>query len=113
MAPRRPASGITTFAAFDPTVRYLPGSVLAITYYDLRDYVTGSSVLNTDAWLTESSDGGATWEAETQITKTLDAFKPFVAVSGSGNAVHLIWYDNRMGNPEIYYRKMWVKKKVK
>ena len=54
-------NGVKTAAAFDPTVRYLPGGVIAVTYYDFRDYVKGSSVLSTDIWLTESSDGGTTW----------------------------------------------------
>jgi len=54
-------NGAAAAAAFSPTVRYLPGSVLALTYYDLRDYATGSTVLNTDVWLSESNDNGGTW----------------------------------------------------
>jgi Neuraminidase (sialidase) len=54
-------NGATNAAAFNPTVRYLPNGVLAITYYDLRDYVGGSGVLSTSTWLSESSDGGTTW----------------------------------------------------
>jgi len=58
----RQINGVKTAAAFSPTVRYLPGGVLAVTYYDLRDYAAGSATLSTSAWLTESSDGGATWK---------------------------------------------------
>jgi hypothetical protein len=54
-------NGDTTVAAFSPTVRFLSGGILAVTYYDLRDYKAGSSILNTDAWITESDDGGSTW----------------------------------------------------
>jgi hypothetical protein len=54
-------NGVPTVGAFSPTVRFLPGGVLAITYYDLRDFKTGSTVLSTSAWLAESNDQGATW----------------------------------------------------
>jgi hypothetical protein len=64
-------NGAPTFAAFSPTVRYLPNGVLAVTYYDLRNYVSGSSVLSTSAWLTESSDGGKTWH-EVQLQSAFD-----------------------------------------
>ncbi len=60
-------NGKTTVAAFSPTVRYLPGSVLAVSYYDFRDFVAGSSVLSTDAWLTESSDGKTWHELRLQV----------------------------------------------
>jgi hypothetical protein len=64
-------NGVTSVAAFSPTVRYLPNGVLAVTYYDLRNYVSGSSVLSTGAWLTESSDGGKTWH-ELQLQSPFD-----------------------------------------
>jgi hypothetical protein len=64
-------NGVTSVAAFSPTVRYLPNGVLAVTYYDLRNYVSGSSVLSTTAWLTESSDGGTTWH-EVQLQNQFD-----------------------------------------
>jgi hypothetical protein len=57
----RQINGDASAAAFSPTVRFLSGGILAVTYYDLRDYKTGSTVLNTDAWITESADGGVTW----------------------------------------------------
>ena len=42
-------NGASGFAAFDPSVRYLPSGVIAVTYYDFRDFVSGSSVLTTSA----------------------------------------------------------------
>jgi hypothetical protein len=54
-------NGVISVGAIDPTVRYLPGSVIAVTYYDFRDFVSGSTALSTSAWLTESNDNGATW----------------------------------------------------
>ena len=81
-------NGIKTVAAFDPTVRYLPGSVLAITYYDLRDYVAGSSVLSTSAWLSESNDGGTTWH-ELRLQSPFDLNQAPRADSGFGTALFL------------------------
>ncbi len=67
-------NGATAVAAFSPIVRYLPGGVLAVTYYDLRDYANGSTVLSTDAWLTESNDGGTTWH-EVRLQSPFDLNK--------------------------------------
>jgi len=73
-------NGAPSFAAFSPTVRYLPGSVLAVTYYDLRDYASGSAVLTTDAWLTESKDG-VTWN-EVRLQNAFDLNKAPLAFHG-------------------------------
>lgn len=54
-------NGDASTAAFSPTVRFLPGGIVAVTYYDLRDYKAGSAAISTSAWITESNDGGATW----------------------------------------------------
>src|SRR5258708_21265093 len=81
-------NGIKTVAAFSPTVRYLTGSVLAITYYDFRDYVAGSSVLNTSAWLSESSDGGTTWH-ELRLQSPFDLNKARLARHGVAPAPFL------------------------
>jgi hypothetical protein len=79
---------MTTKAAFSPTVRYLPGSVLAITYYDFRDYVSGSSTLSTDIWLTESKDGGTTWH-ELRLQNPFDLNLAPPADFGFGTALFL------------------------
>ena len=56
-----------------------------------------------------STYGGITWNADAALTNGHDpAYStqpsyPDVAVSG--NIVHVVWYDNRDGNTEIYYRK--------
>jgi hypothetical protein len=81
-------NGVKTVAAFSPTVRYLPGGVLAVTYYDLRDYAAGSATLNTSAWLTESADGGATWH-EVRLQSPFDLSKAPVAAHGFGPALFL------------------------
>ncbi len=82
-------NGAPSAAAFGPMVRYLPGSVLAVTYYDLRNYASGSAVLSTSAWLTESADGGATWR-ELRLQSPFDLNKaPLTDLGGVGNALFL------------------------
>jgi len=81
-------NGAKTVAAFNPTVRYLPGGVLAVTYYDFRDYVAGTSVLSTSAWLTESADGGATWH-ELRLQSPFDLTKAPPAAHGFGTGLFL------------------------
>jgi hypothetical protein len=77
-------NGATGAAAFSPTVRYAPGGVIAVTYYDLRDYAAGSTVLSTSAWFTESADGGATWH-ELRLQSPFDLnHAPLANLNGAG-----------------------------
>ncbi len=51
-----------------------------------------------------STDGGVSWG--TKVRLTFDSAKslfPCIAVSGSD--VHVVWYDQRDGNREIYYKR--------
>ena len=49
-----------------------------------------------------STDGGVSWGADSRLTNnTAGSYTPSVAVSGS--VVHLVWRDDRDGNPEVYY----------
>ncbi len=51
-----------------------------------------------------STDSGVTWEYKQQLTNSsLGAHNPSVAVSDS--MVHVVWTDERDGNPEIYYMR--------
>lgn len=51
-----------------------------------------------------STDNGANWGTETQLTSTdYYCYRPRVAVAGS--YLHLIWFDNRDTNWEIYYKR--------
>ena len=81
-------NGAPTFAAFDPTVRYLQNGVIAVTYYDFRDFVSGSTVLSTSAWLTESNDNGATWH-ELRLQSPFDLKQAPLADFNKGTALFL------------------------
>jgi hypothetical protein len=51
-----------------------------------------------------SIDGGATWEADTQLTNTAGhSHNPAIAVDGSN--IYVIWRDNTPGNDEIYFKR--------
>jgi hypothetical protein len=50
-----------------------------------------------------STDNGQTWSAETSLTSA--AGMGTSAIAASGSRVHLIVYDNREGNFELYYKR--------
>jgi hypothetical protein len=55
-----------------------------------------------------SPDGGVTWEPDVQLSSATgnplaDSMHPSIAVGSSG--VHVVWYDLRDGNAEIYYKR--------
>jgi hypothetical protein len=51
-----------------------------------------------------SSDDGLTWSPDTCLSASASvAFRPSIAVSGP--TLHLVWYDERDGNDEIYYKR--------
>ncbi|MEO8512317.1 MAG: T9SS type A sorting domain-containing protein, partial [Ignavibacteria bacterium] len=53
-----------------------------------------------------SIDGGLNWSNDLQLTPSSNSggsYKPSIDVSDS--AAHVVWYDNRDGNNEVYYKK--------
>jgi hypothetical protein len=51
-----------------------------------------------------SEDNGVTWSRDTCLTDSAgNARLPSIAVAGS--SVHVMWYDQRDGNKEIYYKR--------
>jgi len=73
------------------------GSAVHVVWWDDRDG-------NPEIYHKGSTDGGSSWGAETPLTNnSATSANPFVSVSGS--VVHVVWYDNRDGNDEIYYKR--------
>jgi hypothetical protein len=73
------------------------GSAVHVVWYDQRDG-------NFEVYTKRSTDGGASWGADTRITSDgADSWFPSVAVSGP--QVHIAWEEYRDGNPELYYRR--------
>lgn len=73
------------------------GASLHIAWSDNRDG-------NYEIYYKHSSDGGVNWTADTRLTFN-SAISWFPAISVTGSAVHLAWYDQRDVNEEIYYKR--------
>ena len=59
---------------------------------------------NYEIYYKGSTDNGINWGADYRLTyAALFSGRPSVAVSGS--SVHVVWYDGREGNDEIYYKR--------
>jgi hypothetical protein len=54
-------SNTFTDQAFEPAVHVNSDGVVAVTYYDFRNDVSGDGQLTTNHWIIHSHDGGATW----------------------------------------------------
>jgi len=57
--------------AFTPSVAVSADGTIGVTYFDFRDNTSDPRSLPTSLWLTESSDGGATW-TERAVTGPFD-----------------------------------------
>jgi hypothetical protein len=82
--------------SFRPSVA-VSGSVIHVIWYDERDG-------NWEIYYKRSTDAGTSWGTDTRLTNnTAYSFVPSVAVSGS--VAHVVWWDERDGNAEIYYKR--------
>ena len=73
------------------------GDTVHVVWWDYRDG-------NWEVYYLRSLDGGSTWGPETRLTNDAGASQyPSVAVSGT--TVHVVWWDTRDGNKEIYYKR--------
>ncbi len=86
----------------DGEVSYLPtiatqGTSVHVCWYDGRDG-------NPEIYYKRSSDDGVTWGNDVRLTnEPADSYHPILAASN--NNIHLVWYDLRDGNAEIYYKR--------
>jgi hypothetical protein len=58
----------------------------------------------TQIYYNHSTDGGTNWGAEMRLTNDPGSTVP-TSIAVSGLVVHIVWYDNRDGNEEIYYKR--------
>jgi len=73
------------------------GSNVHVVWQDKRD-------VNQEIYYKQSTDGGITWGADIRLTNAVSTSQhPSVSISGS--IIHVVWYDNRNGNEEIYYKR--------
>ncbi len=83
-------------ASENPSVA-VSGSIIHAVWDDSRD------APNNEIYYKRSTDSGLNWGADTRLTNAAGtSVCPSVALSG--NAVHIVWPDNRDGNYEVYYK---------
>ncbi len=71
----------------------------------LREFQQAFTVASTEweIYYRRSTNGGQTWEPIRRLTNTpMPSLRPNVVLSG--NELHVVWYDYKDGNAEIYYR---------
>lgn len=73
------------------------GQNIHISWNDARDG-------NREIYYKRSTDGGTNWGTDTRLTNASgESASPSLIISGS--SVHIVWFDNRDGNHEIYYKR--------
>ncbi|MCX6162600.1 MAG: exo-alpha-sialidase, partial [Ignavibacteriae bacterium] len=85
----------TSASSYYPSVS-VSGFNVHVVWHDTRD---GSS----EIYYKRSTDGGINWSADTRLTND-PSLSSCAQIAVSGSNVHVIWYDNRNGNYEIYYK---------
>lgn len=62
-----------------------------------------AATLEWELYYRRSTDGGQTWEPTQRLTiAPLPSLRPSIALSG--DELHLVWFDYRDGNAEVYYK---------
>lgn len=78
------------------------GLMVNVVWEDSRDG-------NPEIYFKHSTDAGITWGADTRLTNdpatSLTNYNYAWCVGSNANSVHVVWYDNRDGNQEIYYKR--------
>lgn len=104
----------TLFSQWDPIVRLSNNAALSYTTPNVNSIASSGSSIhviwqdnrggNWEIYYRRSTNGGTTWENERRFTNNTGAsYDPSISVSGSN--VHVVWYDNHQGVPDIYYRR--------
>jgi hypothetical protein len=73
------------------------GSIVHVVWNDTRDG-------NYEIYYKRSTDGGVSWGAEIRLTNNI-FFSEAPSVAVSGPIVHVVWFDNRDGIDQIYYKR--------
>ncbi|MEW6607257.1 MAG: sialidase family protein [bacterium] len=59
---------------------------------------------NYEIYYKRSQDGGNTWGPDVRLTNALNTSRA-PAITSDANGIHIVWYDDRDGNWEIYYKR--------
>ena len=80
--------------SFSPSISATAADV-NVAWFDQRDG-------NLEIYDKHSADAGLNWAVDKRVTNN-PAVSNYPSVSVSGSSVHLVWFDERDGNTEIYY----------
>ena len=83
--------------SYNPNIA-VSGPVLHVVWYDNREW-------NYHIYYKRSDDGGENWGEDTLISGNGVMSSKGSSVAVSGSMVHVVWYDDRDGNYEIYYKR--------
>jgi hypothetical protein len=75
-------------------------TVLDVDFFDNNNAIAVGS----DGGIARTTDGGTNWEADIRLTNDPAVSGP-PCIGVFANVVHVIWYDNRNGNFEVYYKR--------
>jgi hypothetical protein len=73
------------------------GDAVHVVWSDLRDG-------HWEVYYKHSTDGGTTWSADLRLTNDAAA-STYPSVAAAGPVVHVVWWDGRDGNEEIYDKR--------
>jgi hypothetical protein len=73
------------------------GSLVHVSWTDFHDG-------NGEIYYKRSTDAGVTWGADTRLTNN-PAYSIYPSVAVSSSFVHVVWYENRDDNYEVYYKR--------
>lgn len=59
---------------------------------------------NDEVYYKRSTDHGTSWDADVRLTDDM-SISGFPSIAVSGPVLHVIWYDERDGNSEVYYKR--------
>ncbi len=80
------------------------GDLVDVVWFDGRDG-SGLGESDTEIYHLGSTDGGKTWSTDRRLT-TASGTSKHASIAATANAVHVVWFDERNGQSEIYYKRM-------
>ncbi len=72
------------------------GNQVTVLWFDGRDG-------NLEIYAKDSADGGRTWSGDQRLTAA-PGDSQHVSVAAAGGEIYAVWYDERDGHPEIYFK---------
>jgi hypothetical protein len=80
------------------------GDRVDVVWFDGRDG-QGTDENDTEVYYKGSTDGGVTWSPDLRLTNAPGASR-HASIAATTDRVHVVWYDGRDGNNEIYYKRL-------